>query len=253
MKTRWPQIVIGTLLAFTLTYQASASLDYGLVAHYDLDGNGLDSSGNGANGTIINNVVPTTDRFGNANSAMYFPANLDAIRGGGINLANSSSSISLWVEKEYVGNLSNGSWILRVGDVGANGKVMHVALDYGQSIRYDFWNTSFDINTPILPINEWHQLAFTYDDATKERKIYVDGSLAATDTAAYGFSGNSSFEFGNLNMKLDDLRFYNRVLSPSEVSALTAVPEPSTTIFGLFSILVVVPRRDRKRLRSIQN
>ena len=250
MKTN-PATKLGIALAGVLALSAisttchAATLADGLVAHYELDGNALDSSGNGANGTIYNNVVPTTDRFGVPNAAMYFPANFDAIRGTGINVANSSSSISLWVDKQYLGNLVNGSWILRVGDVGANGKVMHVALDYGQSIRYSFWNDTFDINSPILPFDEWHHLAFTFDDTINQQKIYVDGSLAATRTAAYGFSGNTTFEFGNVNMKMDDIRFYNRVLSPTEVTLLQITPEPSSALLLLGSALPLLLRRRR--------
>lgn len=245
MKAR--PFLFAAFLAFAASHNSFAqSLTLGLVAHYELNGNGLDSSGNGANGTMINNATGTTDRFGVANGAVYFPANLDAINGSGINIANSSSSITLWVDKQYVGNLFNGSWILRVGNVGSTDQALHVALDYGSSIRYDFYNDTFDLNTPILPFDEWHHLAFTFDDTTNQRKIYVDGGLVATDTSAGDFIGNSTFEFGNVNMKMDDARFYNRVLSPTEVQLAYTVPEPSTAFFGAFSALVLALRRNRK-------
>jgi Concanavalin A-like lectin/glucanases superfamily len=244
MKTRSLTFTALLLIAAAAS-SFGQSLTLGLVAHYELDGNGLDSSGNAAHGTIINNVVPTTDRFGVPNAAMYFPANFDAINGTGINIANSSSSISLWVNKQYVGNLFNGSWILRVGNVGSTGQALHIALDYGSSIRYDFYNDTFDINTPIVPFDEWHHLAFTFNDTTNQRNIYVDGDLVATDTSAGDFIGNSTFEFGNVNMELDDIRFYNRVLSPTEVEMAYSVPEPSTAVFGLLSALVLAVRRNR--------
>ena len=47
------------------------SLDYGLLAHYPLDGDGVDISGNHNNG-VNDGAVPTTDRHGNSGKAMYF-------------------------------------------------------------------------------------------------------------------------------------------------------------------------------------
>lgn len=41
-----------------------------MVAHYPLDGNGLDVAPNNFN-TTVNGAIPTGDRFGNANGALY--------------------------------------------------------------------------------------------------------------------------------------------------------------------------------------
>src|SRR6266481_4068540 len=42
-----------------------------LVAYYPFNGNALDESGNGNNGTVVGATL-TADRFGNENSAYYF-------------------------------------------------------------------------------------------------------------------------------------------------------------------------------------
>lgn len=239
--------LIVALLALAVSPSSHAqSLTLGLVAHYKLDGNGLDSSGNGAHGTIINNVVPTTDRFGIANGAMYFPANLDAINGTGVNISDSSYSVSLWVNKQYVGNLFNGTWILHVGNVGTEGQVSIIALDYGQSILFDHWNDGLSLNSPTLPMDEWHHLAFTFDKATHEQRIYVDANLAGSRTSTSTFTGSSFFEFGNVNMELDDIRFYNRVLTPTEVDLAYSVPEPASTGLLLCGVASLLHRRSRR-------
>lgn len=49
-----------------------------LVAWYKLDGNAIDSSGNGNNGTLYGTAL-TTDHMGNANSALYFNGTSDHI------------------------------------------------------------------------------------------------------------------------------------------------------------------------------
>ena len=49
-----------------------AGVTGGLVGWWKLDGNGNDSSGLGHNGAINGTVTATTDRYGNANSALLF-------------------------------------------------------------------------------------------------------------------------------------------------------------------------------------
>ena len=189
------------------------SLTNGLVAEFKLNGNVLDSSGNGVVAVLPSGTTWTTDQFGNANGALNFGNSREDVTGTGLNLANSSSSISLWVEKNYVGDGSNGSWFLNVGQTSSEaGKAMHLALDYGQSIRYSFFYDDLDANTPTLSENQWYNITATFDDVSNQRCIYVDGNLIATDTADYGFSGNSNFGFGFLDISLDDVRFYDRAL-----------------------------------------
>ena len=225
-------------------------LSLGLAAQFNLDGNALDSSGNGINGTVPNDITWTTDRFGNPYSAINFGTTGEGVLGTGLNLANSSSSVSLWIEKNYVGDLYNGGWILRVGDSGNTGQAMNICVDYGQSIRYSFYNDDFDVNSPILLANTWYNIVCTFDNTTDQRNIYVNGNLVATDTANNGFSGDSSFGFGFQNVNLDNLSFYNRVLTPTDVQAIYSapnpVPEPSTFAMFGFGIASLVGMRKLK-------
>ena len=204
----------------------------GLVAQFDLHGNLEDSSGNGIIANLPSGTTWTTDQFGNPDGALDFGASGGVVTGTGINLANSSSSISLWLEKNYVGDGSNGSWILSVGQTTSQaGQAMHIALDYGESIRYSFFYDDMDVDSPTLLEGQWYNLTVTFDDVSNERDMYLDGSLIASDTADLGFSGNSNFTFGNLDVSMDDISFYNRVLSPEEVEEIynepNPVPEPS--------------------------
>ena len=61
----------------------------GLVAGYDLNANANDVSGNGNHG-VVNGATPTTDRFGNANSAYFFDGVDDIVEIGAV-LTNPSS------------------------------------------------------------------------------------------------------------------------------------------------------------------
>ena len=67
--------MLGALFTMSLSFGAivvRAALNDGLVAYYPLDNSTSDLSGNGNNGTVHGNATPTTDRFGNPNSAYYF-------------------------------------------------------------------------------------------------------------------------------------------------------------------------------------
>ena len=55
-----------------------ADLNEGLVAYYPFNGNAIDESGNGNDGTVTGASL-TTDRLGDENSAYYFDGDNDYI------------------------------------------------------------------------------------------------------------------------------------------------------------------------------
>ena len=197
--------------------------DQGLVAWFRFDGNANDSSGNGLNGTPIGSVNYTNNRFGEGNSALSgitgAASGPNKIEGTGLDLDGTSHSISLWLRTNYTGNGSNGDWFLKVGEGSQSGKALHVAADYGSALRYSFFFDDFDIATSVSDQN-WHHVVVTFDQATQERNIFIDGTLDSSDTAVRGFTGNDYFAFLGANVDLDEVRFYNRVLSAEEESSL---------------------------------
>ena len=68
MKT---QILFLTVFSFFHFSQAQLTLQDSLVAHYPLDGNALDASGNANHGTVQGAVL-VADRYGIPNAAMEF-------------------------------------------------------------------------------------------------------------------------------------------------------------------------------------
>ena len=69
--------IFGLILVLALAGAAAADL----VGYWPLDGNGMDASGHGNDGTVNGDVLPADDRFGNPSSAMSF-----AGVGGGDNI-----------------------------------------------------------------------------------------------------------------------------------------------------------------------
>jgi hypothetical protein len=100
---------------------------------------------------------------------------------------------------------------------------------------FDFWNDSFYILSPPIGETGWDHVVCTFDNSSSSRRFYVNGSLVASNTAAYGFSGDGSFvlDGGARAMAYDEVRFYNRALSLQEVQSLYAYernPIPNLTI-----------------------
>jgi len=245
------------LIALMSAFEINAQdITTGLVAEYKFDGDLSDSSGYDLNlsssGGEYNFV---SDHLGNAVSAVQLvtaASNGTFFVGTGPTLANRSSTVSFWMRKDYVGNGTNGSWVFGLGHPagvgGSAGQDMHVAVDYGSSVRYAFFYNDLDISTP-LPDYAWFNITATFDEQTFERKIFINGLLAGSDIAAFGFSGSNALKVGYQGTTLDDLVFYDRALSSDDVLALVQIPEANdwASICGL---AVVGAAQLKKRRRS---
>ena len=74
MKNLSLKLLFFCVVVFFFTTGANASLTDGLVAHWALDGNAIDITGNLHDGTIVG-ATSTSDRFGNPDSAYAFDGN----------------------------------------------------------------------------------------------------------------------------------------------------------------------------------
>ena len=77
--------------------------------------------------------------------------------------------------------------------------------------------------------NAWHHYAYTFDGTT--HRLYIDGTLRGSATTAPQTATPTKLEIGRwtggnewLRGKLDDIRLYARVLSPTEVTVLAGQP-----------------------------
>jgi len=198
------------------------TFEKGVIAHYKLDGNAVDATGNQIEGTILENATPVADRNGNSNSAYEFISGNDGVEIETNYELNSKLSVFSWVKlnaftsplSHYIFNVSDSIGVLlrvpdgfRVGVRGING----VYLATGFS-NYSYFED-----------NNWHHIGFTYDGS--DLKLYVDGNLVQTATGTVelpkvttkGFIGNHITEPRAPNASIDELRVYNRALEASEV------------------------------------
>jgi hypothetical protein len=208
----------------------SQNLNAGLTACYELNGNAVDAA-SGLNGTL-SAVTATVDRFGNPNSAMHFAGAVGSV----ISLPDHPSlkpssdlSISCWINSKNF----DVSYIVFTKN---SQSVNHEAYELYIGPQYRFMARKCKspyINgassTTTLNVNVWYHLACTFDNSTV--KIYVNGVLEGTTAVTFnGFdyvNGKKVIVGGTMEAfdvpfkgTIDNLRFYNRVLTAAEVGLL---------------------------------
>jgi hypothetical protein len=222
-------------------------LKFGLLASYPFDNSAADVSGNGNNGEA-SNIVAVPNRFGEANSAVYFNGYNSLIKvndNASLRLAHTSFAINAWVKMDEY-NYSYGSQIIdkklpgeangwNLSITGQNfhntgqGALGVIALTEGSA---DYRNFS----TIPVGLNGWHMITVVYDYNLHQLSFYMDGvfntssvgfaspnSAVSTDVyigADNPFAGSDGYF---LKGAMDDLRVYDRALNASDVRRLYTV------------------------------
>ena len=209
-----------------------------LVAHYPLDGDGSDATGN-HNGTVSGT-----------------PDFVAGFEGQAIDLA-SAATVPQYVTVPYADDFALNSftvaaWI-NVKDLDAARSILGTRFNSDNTfdVKVDAvrvhgdigdgtaWiNTNVDIDTAhggAISIGDWHHIAYAIDATAGTADLYLDGVLATTIT----FSGtpllmdsDQELRIGNcsgteyMNGMIDEVRIYNRALSAAEVAGLVGRPGP---------------------------
>jgi pimeloyl-ACP methyl ester carboxylesterase len=210
--------------------KSQANLNTGLVAYYPFNGNANDATGNGHDGNVIGTIL-TTNRFGTTNSAYYFPGNGELISvptSDSLNLLN-GYTLSAWINFEV-----GGTYAPRIAD-----KFMYSFYTYlngsARSLGMYFSDQTSLTTITNLYAGQWYHVVSSYD--LQRRKIYVNGSLLASDSCTFALIPNSLpleigrkpvYGYDSFKGIIDDVRIYNRALSDSEVQQLYSLPDIGT-------------------------
>lgn len=220
-----------------------ADLSDSLVAHYPFNGNANDESGNGHNGSVFGATL-TYDRFGEINSAYSFDGTNDYIALD-MHYADGASipkfTVVVWyrTSASSSGMMQNWSFFDFDRSEWFN---CYVRADNGKLAfsGADGINDNFDIHgNTVSNDGQWHQGVVIYDSDNDYVKFYVDGNHDGTvnysnmqpisdNNTRYGIIGDGSeattfngsrngFYYDGL---IDDIRFYNRVLTETEIREL---------------------------------
>ena len=232
-------------------------LNKGLVAYYPLNGNANDASGNGNNGNITN-ITWVTDRFGSMGQAAQF---------GGcgnesvIHVPNNPSlqfksgfSFSAFIKTASSSGAMNGfgscdpgvgGGILFSKDFDFGNGMVFFSWNYPSNTEYNFTNENYQGENKFLirsrtdaDDKEWVHIAITLDSTNL--RIYKNGKLLSdsiiTDPLDFSKANRKDLFIGRFANKwypyggiMDDIRFYNRGLSSSEVQQLYGSNSPICT------------------------
>ena len=268
MKRR---ISLLTAVLFTLCCicigSASAGINDGLAAYYPFNGNASDASGNGNNG-VVNGATLTTDRLGQANSAYDFngtgdnimvnaSSSLDVGAGNGLTLAAWINPYDLSVQRPIA------EWVDSNLQVGAHFWISVSLAGGGPGSLYaNFIDTTgahhlFSTAPGILAPNAYQHAAATYDKTTGIASLYLNGQVKATQNLGIFTPQTSSDLYLGARLSgaqdhfkgvMDELRVYNRVLSPAELSLLaeTVVTGCANLLAGPIANATVTLRQDQE-------
>ncbi len=231
-------------IEIVVTWGPPTSPTGGLMAYYDFNGNANDASGNGNHG-VVSGPVLTADRHGNPNSAYWFDG-LDDV----ISIASSPSlhpvdqlTIAFWVRLD--GAIINRYSILHKGGPVQNGLTNREYAVYTKLITptlYNFEtysagdNSSYhEVGSHVVPLHQWLFVATVIDRRNHTMRAYANGTVnEVSDSYSTFTTNNFPMTIGAeaeiwpdhlpLLGAIDDLRLYNRALTPTEIQALGDQP-----------------------------
>lgn len=211
-----------------------------LIGWWPFNNNANDETGNGNNGTLLNGVIITTDRFSNANSAYSFDGIDDRIF---INTAFFDNgwnqySISMWFYLNTVSNTNNSNsshyffntsphnglgWGMNWGNSGK------YHLFAGSGTPSSSWNAILSTNaTQNILTSIWKHVVLTKNGTTFS--LYVDGIFDHSWTSSvsiqsyfyktYFGSTDPTAASEVINGKLDDIGIWDRELTPTEITSV---------------------------------
>ena len=210
-----------------------------LVAQYNFDSNGNDSSSNNNTLTNVNTVTFNTSNYKRGSGAASFNGtNYFEIANDG-RFSPDNFTVALWIKPvasssdyQAIASCRNSpspnlaGWMIYINP--SNN------LEFWTGHGSDWSSTGILLNG-IGTINTWVHIAFTLSKSTNTVIFYVNGSLQSTITRIYvnntttnlrigaGSNEQLAATFHLLNGTLiDDFRFYNKVLSASEIAAIVA-------------------------------
>jgi hypothetical protein len=246
----------------------TGSLQDGLVGAWHFDGEEVstnstqmkvsDVSGNGNQGSADTTERPTR-AAGKLGQALEFDGSNDYVNITTVpelELEESDFTFSAWIKKtdQVEAGIFGSS-----NQCGGGYACFYVAIDPdaaddGRWAVYD-GNEWREDTTKNYEDNQWHHIAATYNQTTQELKLYEDGinnqnysgvdtTYTSTDTTVQigrlGVVGTPFWPYSGL---IDDVRIYDRALTPDEIQRLYQIG-------GTFKVNTINPENDLNRSES---
>lgn len=200
----------------------AAQIPNGLIAYYPLNGNSNDFSGND-NHLTLNTASLSSDRNGYGNSAYSFDGTTFLTRTSSFGLpsGNQNRTQCAWIRTTS----TVGQYILGYGTMGASSG-SGLVIDSTMAGIFGVTNDTVASHDGIT--GEWVHLCGTYDGTNAS--VYLNGVLRNTESKTWNTTANTAIQVGrlidgtsNFYGSIDEVRIYNRVLSQTEIRALSGV------------------------------
>lgn len=249
IATNDKQTISVTCLVSVVSKPVIDSLKMGLLLYLPFNNSGADSSGKG-NHSIIHEITSVPNRFGTANTAYYFNGTSSYILVKDrpeLRLSNTDFTLNMWINlDEY--NISSGSALLAKNSGpyqnGWNCSITGLGTT-NTNIGNAFYNVSggddpHAVGNTVVSLHQWRMVTITYSLSLQRISFYINGKFDhATDgiptpnptTAVDLFIGKNSYIDPSgltppyyIKGKLDDIRIYNRIISPAQITKLYTLP-----------------------------
>jgi len=261
-------------MVLVLAGVSTADLSDGLLVYYPFLGNANDASANHNDGTVSGATL-TTDRFGAPDSAYSFDGSDDSISAPHMDAFNSQAfTISAWIRPSA--DLSIGAGVATVVARGEDFTTdrMESSLEiFGEENPWGsgatlFYEDSGDRDrmycSGFFPEPDaWTHLAVTraldgelilYSNATVIGHWYGTPDPATSNQdltiGARWWSPSTSGPYqlaGFFSGSIDEVRLYDRVLSPDEIGDLIHAPVPGAAILGMIGLTCAGLRLRRRQ------
>jgi len=226
--------IIFLLLCLIEFLKADITTD--LVANYQFNGNANDSSSNSIHGNIFG-VTETADRFGNASSAYYFDGNNDYITIADNDLLdfeqNVSFSISLWIkttQTDYSRLIMKRNYSGNFYVISKHSSTFIAAGTPSSAFANNYPSNYFSAaHSKSINDGNWHNIVLVRNVSESTIKMYVDKksdilqadfNYSVSNGAIINIGRYFNGEIDYFEGKLDDIRFYRRALSDSDIEEL---------------------------------
>jgi len=221
-----------------------------LLAHWEFEETSgttaTDSTGNGYDLTLSSSLTANsvTGRIDNAFD--FFAAGNGS--SGQANIpasftANKQFTVAMWLRLKDIDSRQQGFF--------GSSNWFRIMNYFGNRVIFNTqaWDTNAVVYGPTLDPNKWTHIAVSYDyDApyTQDPIFYVDGVMASTSwqgaapSGAYTDPADETLfvgrrvdsSSGGFSGDMDDVRFYNRILSPAEIEILAGCTGPGSYYYN---------------------
>jgi hypothetical protein len=202
------------------------------VAHYRLDEDAVDYTGNGYNGTWSGTEAYATSNFGNA--ASFNGTNAYVSLGTSNQFQTDTLSVSVWVKYSTIS--SNPIISCYNGGSYAVGDFSMYYNDGTNELRLGIWDGTgytYAASSVTMTAGNWYHIVYTKSNSVGSDKVYINNTLysgSIIDGSSSGgtmLSGSDPLYLANhvaqvdyTHIDIDQVRIYDRALTTDEVAIL---------------------------------